>query len=145
MNTILELSGQAWSWLARASWQAAVLVVVVLAVQGVLGRRLAPQWRCALWWLVVLRLVLPVWPGSALSLFNWIGGPSRAPRSTGSASFGVVGPRRRPVAGARGRGRPPRDNPGSGSGARTAAPRASAGVAWYLAGRRRAPERAGSL
>lgn len=53
-----------------ASWQASVLVVLVLAVQAALGRWLSPRWRYALWSVVVLRLMLPVTPGSAVSVFN---------------------------------------------------------------------------
>lgn len=73
MMPALDLPALVWSWLARASWQAAVLVVLVLAVQWAFRRRLTPRWRCALWWLVLIRLTLPVSPGSALSIFNWIG------------------------------------------------------------------------
>lgn len=37
-------------WVWRASWQGAVLVGLILAVQILAGRRLSPQWRYALWW-----------------------------------------------------------------------------------------------
>lgn len=57
-------------WLLRTSGQAAVLTVVVLLVQWGLGERLRPRWRYGLWWLVLIRLLLPVPPESALSLFN---------------------------------------------------------------------------
>jgi len=46
-------------WLLRTSWQVAVLVLLILALQRVFGSRIAPRWRYALWWIVVLRLVLP--------------------------------------------------------------------------------------
>lgn len=55
----------------RASWQASVLVPLVLLAQSVFGRRLAPKWRYALWFLVLVRLLLPVTPPSAWSLFNY--------------------------------------------------------------------------
>ena len=58
-------------WLLKSSGQAAVLVVLVLTAQWLLRRRLAPCWRYSLWWLVVLRLVMPVSPESLLSIFNW--------------------------------------------------------------------------
>ena len=48
----------ALDWLARVSWQAAVLAVLVLLAQRLLGARLTPRWRCALWWIVIARLVL---------------------------------------------------------------------------------------
>jgi beta-lactamase regulating signal transducer with metallopeptidase domain len=56
--------------LLKASWQAAVIILVVLAAQYALGRRLHPRWRHALWWLVVARLALPVTIPSRVSLFN---------------------------------------------------------------------------
>lgn len=46
-------------WLFRTSWQVAALVLLILALQRVLGNRLSPRWRYALWWIVVLRLALP--------------------------------------------------------------------------------------
>ena len=59
-----------WALLLKASWQGAVIIVLVLAALYVLGRRLTPRWRCALWLLVVLRLAMPWTVPSALSLFN---------------------------------------------------------------------------
>jgi beta-lactamase regulating signal transducer with metallopeptidase domain len=56
--------------LVKASWQAAVLILLVLAVQWALGRRLEPRWRYGLWFLVVLRLALPWTAPSVVSLFN---------------------------------------------------------------------------
>ena len=70
---MLDLNPSSWAtgWLLRSSLQAAVLVLLVLAVQW-LGRRwLPPRWRHALWWLVVARLLVPAFPESAFSLFNW--------------------------------------------------------------------------
>ena len=56
--------------LLRTSGEASVLILLVLAMRAVLGRRMAPRWRHALWLLVVLRLALPVVPSSPTSLFN---------------------------------------------------------------------------
>jgi len=60
-----------FGWLLAASWQASVLVLFVLLIQGMLGARLNPRWRYALWLLVLLRLVLPTLPESTLSLFQF--------------------------------------------------------------------------
>jgi len=60
-----------FSWVLTTTWQASVLAVLILAAQGLLGARLNPRWRHALWLLVVLRLVLPTLPESALSLFRY--------------------------------------------------------------------------
>src|ERR1017187_3525558 len=56
--------------LLKASWQAAVLIVLVLLAQWALGRRLKPRWRYGLWLLVMLRLALPWTVPSAVSVFN---------------------------------------------------------------------------
>jgi beta-lactamase regulating signal transducer with metallopeptidase domain len=75
-------AGPLLGWLARASAEAAVVAVVVLAAQAALGRWLPPAWRHRLWGLVVLRLVLPVPPGSPASVWNvvpaWAGLPGVA-------------------------------------------------------------------
>jgi beta-lactamase regulating signal transducer with metallopeptidase domain len=52
-------AGELFLSLLRASAAGGVLVVVVLAAQWVFRKQLAPRWRCALWLLVVVRL-LPV-------------------------------------------------------------------------------------
>lgn len=57
-------------WLLKSSGQAAVLVVLVLAVQWLLRRKLSPRWRYALWWLVVARLLMPVSVPGPVSIFN---------------------------------------------------------------------------
>ena len=61
-----------FEWLFRASWQAGVVIVLVLAVQWAFGRRLSPRWRYAMWFLVVLRLALPWTIPSPVSLFNLV-------------------------------------------------------------------------
>jgi beta-lactamase regulating signal transducer with metallopeptidase domain/ankyrin repeat protein len=60
-----------FAWVFEASWQASVLVVLVLLLQMTLRGRLNPRWYHALWLLVILRLVLPILPESALSLFQF--------------------------------------------------------------------------
>src|SRR5215471_6952084 len=51
-----------FDWLLRTSWQAAVLALLVLAVQWIFQKRLSASWRHALWLLVLVRLLLPVSP-----------------------------------------------------------------------------------
>jgi hypothetical protein len=60
-----------FSWLLTASSQASVLALLVGLLQMVLRSRLNPRWRYALWLLVMARLLLPVLPESALSLFQF--------------------------------------------------------------------------
>ena len=65
LNTIQFLNE-----LGRNSLQASVLIAAVLLVQLTLGRHLQPRWRCALWLLVVARLLIPLSFSSVASLSN---------------------------------------------------------------------------
>jgi hypothetical protein len=49
MSIISPIISGWFGWLWQVSWQASAVVLPVLAVQGVLGRRLAARWRYALW------------------------------------------------------------------------------------------------
>src|ERR1035438_8011495 len=62
--------------LLKASWQAAVLILLVLTVQWAFGRRLSPRWRYGLWLLVVVRLAAPWTMPSAVSVFNVLSFPN---------------------------------------------------------------------
>ena len=62
----------------RASWQASILALIVLAIQTLLHNRIGGRGRYALWALVLIRLLLPGLPESRLSLFN-LAGPSGEP------------------------------------------------------------------
>ncbi|HEX3000620.1 MAG TPA: hypothetical protein VHR86_10355, partial [Armatimonadota bacterium] len=65
--------------LLKISAQASMLILLVLAVQWILGPRLQPRWRCALWLLVMLRLALPSTISSPTSVFNLLKLPAPAP------------------------------------------------------------------
>src|ERR1700761_5909079 len=65
--------------LARSSIEAGILVVLVLVTQWVFQKQLTPRWRCALWLVVVARLLLVFSFSSATSIFNLL------PRWTPSA------------------------------------------------------------
>ncbi|MGP8198543.1 MAG: M56 family metallopeptidase [Limisphaerales bacterium] len=64
------IANQFWPMLLKASWQAGVIILLVLAARYALGRRWQPRWRHTFWWLVVARLALPVTIPSPVSLFN---------------------------------------------------------------------------
>jgi bla regulator protein blaR1 len=57
-------------WVSRTSWQAITLVGLVLLIQGLLGSRLPARWRHAIWWVVILKLLLPIHLYTPFSLFN---------------------------------------------------------------------------
>jgi beta-lactamase regulating signal transducer with metallopeptidase domain len=71
MNPLTE-SGDVLDWLLNASLQAALLVPVILLVQWLLRHCLSARWRFALWWLLILRLLLPVSFASPFSVFNYV-------------------------------------------------------------------------
>jgi beta-lactamase regulating signal transducer with metallopeptidase domain len=74
MNFSASLTS-AGDWLLRASWQAGVLAILILAVQWLAGSRISARWRYNLWMLVLLRLLLPAVPTSQLSVHNLIALP----------------------------------------------------------------------
>jgi len=61
-------TGHFMAGLGRNSLQSGVLAV--LLVQWLSGKRRAPRWRCTLWLLAVVRLLVPFSFGSAASIFN---------------------------------------------------------------------------
>jgi beta-lactamase regulating signal transducer with metallopeptidase domain/Leucine-rich repeat (LRR) protein len=56
--------------LLKASWQGVVLIGLVLLAQWIFRRRLPARWRYCLWLLVLLRLLVPISPESAFSVYN---------------------------------------------------------------------------
>jgi beta-lactamase regulating signal transducer with metallopeptidase domain len=64
----------------RTTWQAGVLIALIFVIRAMLGSRLAPAWRFALWGVVLVRLLVPVLPSGPLSLFRLMAclGPVRA-------------------------------------------------------------------
>ena len=87
----VELVSRFLEGLGRVSVQAAVLVLLVLLVQWLFRRRLTPAWRCALWLLVVGRLVLPASLPTRISVFNLVPSTSKASLSpAGSADAPAI-------------------------------------------------------
>ena len=78
--------------LGHNSVQAGVLVLVVLLTQRCLGTRIAARWRCALWLLVMGRLLLPVSIGSGVSVFNCFRHLGNPPPMASSAARPEVKP-----------------------------------------------------
>ena len=90
MNPTPFLLPGAFRVLLEASWQASILVLLVLVVQRSAGSRITAGWRHALWWVVLIRLLLPATPPSPWSLFNWI--PSPGTPGTPALGAGAVPP-----------------------------------------------------
>ena len=72
-------------WLLRTSWQASVLIGLVLLAQWIFQKRLLPRWRYGLWLLVLIRLLLPVAPATPFSIFNYANRTSLLAPKTGPA------------------------------------------------------------
>jgi beta-lactamase regulating signal transducer with metallopeptidase domain len=89
MERLLEWNNWFFGWLWRASWQAGIIVVLVLLAQWLLARQLTPRWRHALWLLVVIRLALPGSVESRLSLFNFCQPPSLSATTGPSDTVGI--------------------------------------------------------
>ncbi len=79
----------------RMSLEAGVLVVLVLGAQGLFRQQLTPRWRCTLWLLVVMRLLLPVSFTSAASLFNLL--PAWTNHAAARSAPGIVAVAASPV------------------------------------------------
>ncbi|MCK6478872.1 MAG: hypothetical protein L6R43_01620, partial [Planctomycetes bacterium] len=92
-------------WVLPASIQAAALLLAVLLADALLRGRASPRLRAALWWVLVLRLLLPPTLAApwSLDLLAPSGGGGRDRRARGRS----VDPPPRPL-GRRRRGRPGR-------------------------------------
>jgi bla regulator protein BlaR1 len=77
--------------LLKVSWQAALLILLILAAQFAFGKRLSPRWRYGLWLLVLIRLAIPWTTPSRVSLFNLLGAPF-SHTSTTPATAAPAGP-----------------------------------------------------
>lgn len=69
-NNLVHLLEGVTGIIVRASLEAAVLAVLILLVQRVLRNKLSPGWRFGLWYLLLIKLAVPVLPESPTSLFN---------------------------------------------------------------------------
>ncbi len=59
-----------FQWLLKVSGQASILAVLVLAIQWFTQRHMAAKWRYSLWFLVIVRLMLPFSFQSPFSIYN---------------------------------------------------------------------------
>ncbi len=59
-----------FEWVLRSSAMAGILVVFILLVKLLIKDKLGARWHYWVWFLVLLRLFIPVAPESSLSIFN---------------------------------------------------------------------------
>ena len=72
MESFFEQLSEIFGWLLRTSAYAGVLVCLVLVIKAAAGGRLAARWHYFFWLLVVVRMVMPWVPQSAVSVLNLI-------------------------------------------------------------------------
>ena len=84
LDTALSALG-AWLW--QTTWQVGVLVVLIFAVQRLAGSVLTARARYALWFLVIVRLLLPALPQTPFSVFRLAGDPGQSRGSPVDAPF----------------------------------------------------------
>ncbi len=77
MNSHPSISGLVFDWIWRTSYEAAVLAGLILLAQRLFRQALPAGGRHALWLLLLARLLIPVTPPSAASIFNL----ARVPRT----------------------------------------------------------------
>ncbi len=63
-----SLAAQWWQWMTQMTWQAGLLIGLVLTVDRLLLRRAWPQLRMALWAVVLIKLVVPPTLSSPLGI-----------------------------------------------------------------------------
>ena len=77
MIEVVLNAAELWlTWMIHAAWQAALLAAAVFVLTRLMGRRLDPRWRFALWLVVFARLAVPVLPAAPWSVFGLV--PSAA-------------------------------------------------------------------
>jgi len=78
-----------FEWFLQSTWQASVIAAMILVAQFFLRKRLSPAWRYGLWMLLVARLLIPVPPSSAISIFNFVKWPLNSSLAVASESLPV--------------------------------------------------------
>ncbi|MGN7359073.1 M56 family metallopeptidase [Paenibacillus sp. SAF-054] len=66
----MNIAESLFRWFVAATLTASMAGLVVMAVQRLLRRRMSARLRYALWLIVLVRLVMPVFPHSPVSLFH---------------------------------------------------------------------------
>ncbi len=78
-DLVVQLSSPVWDWLTKVTWQSGVLLAGVVALLLVFGKIISPKWRCFLWLMIFVRLILPFEPQSKFSIYSLFTEPMNAP------------------------------------------------------------------
>src|SRR3954462_9750956 len=68
-----------WNWLSPLTLHISIIIAMILLIRATIGLRMEARWRCALWGVVVLRLVLPSAPTSRWSVMSLLPATSKPP------------------------------------------------------------------
>jgi bla regulator protein BlaR1 len=85
-----DLLHAAFGRMLEASLHGGVMALLVLSAQCILGSRLSPRWRCAIWGLVFLRLTLPALPATSWSVMNLTPAHPAPAETVETITFGVI-------------------------------------------------------
>ena len=100
MNPLVVPAQPFFQWLLHTSWQAGILVCLILLIQKALGRRLGVRGRYWLWLVLVIRLAMFWAPPSPVSVYNLLPAPQLAGYgSAATPQSGSVGPALTPTDG----------------------------------------------
>lgn len=83
----MNITESLFRWFIAATLTASLAAIVVIFVQHLLRRRIGARLRYALWLIVLVRLVVPVFPHSPVSLFNAIPTVTEIKKAVSSLSF----------------------------------------------------------
>ena len=85
MNFLIANFTDFLKWLLVTSFKATIVIALIMIIRLVLHDRLPAKWHHALWFLLILRLVLPLEMPSPFSIFNMTQKLSRSENAVASA------------------------------------------------------------
>lgn len=59
-----------FKWIYLSSAMSAVLVCIIFLIKLLLKNKLGAKWHCYIWFLLIIRMILPIAPESSFSVFN---------------------------------------------------------------------------
>lgn len=72
MTTSLNILVSFADWLLKTSLKASILIALILIIQLLVRRKISAQWHYGIWFLLIVRLILPFDIESRFSLFNLV-------------------------------------------------------------------------
>lgn len=73
--TLQEILTNICEHLIQSGWQASILIVTLILLRPLLQKWISPVWIYSLWFLVIIRLLVPILPESSFSAESWTSSP----------------------------------------------------------------------